>query len=161
FHDDDEESGEPHPPNFYLEYTTSPYTSVNPYYTTPQPYTTKSVNYYSISTTKSYFNFQNYGSQSTTKSPYSFQSYQRQETTPQNVYNNQQQQHTTKNPYIGDYYRLRKLTTKNPYDFASFAKGFQDINNNYLKRSYNVASYYDSSNVRNRTTNFNTQTATR
>ncbi|XP_050296767.1 A disintegrin and metalloproteinase with thrombospondin motifs 1 isoform X2 [Anthonomus grandis grandis] len=62
---------------------------------------------------------------------------------------------TTQNAYVGSYYAFLQKTTRSPYDFRDFGKkstenpysssgfGYNDnINNNYLKRSYNVASYY-------------------
>ncbi|XP_076269046.1 sol narae metalloprotease isoform X2 [Rhynchophorus ferrugineus] len=44
-------------------------------------------------------------------------------------------------------------TTKNPYDFGDFGKkANEDLNSNYLKRSYNSASYFgDSSDLKNST----------
>ncbi|CAH1121894.1 unnamed protein product [Ceutorhynchus assimilis] len=76
---------------------------------------------------------------------------------------------TTLNPYIGNYYALIKQTTRSPYDFRDFGKKFStttttenpygnvgfgyndNINNNYLKRSYNAASYYGDSSTLNKT----------
>lgn len=155
FYDEGEENyqnNQAYPPNTYSEYTTlppypyyqqqpeEPYN--NPYSTNPPPQNY----YYNVySTTKSPYNFENFGKQSTPGyySP-----------TP-----------STKNPYVGNYYQLIQQTTKNPYDFGNFGQttknpytvNYNDnINNNYLKRSYNTASYYsDSSNVRNVTANFN------
>lgn len=104
----------------------------NDYSTTTQSvYSSQTSKYYfqPISTTKSPYDFKNFGiiSTSTTAQP--------SENTP--------------------YYFTKRSTTRNPYDFGNFGKttpnniNFEDnINNNYLKRSYNVASYYsDSSNI--------------
>lgn len=64
----------------------------------------------------------------------------------------------TQSPIVVNFIKFKVQTTKSPYDFADFFKDIyttkgpydrDDINNNYLKRSYNLASYYDSSNVRN------------
>lgn len=147
---DDDTQNNPQPPQTYQEYTTLPpyynyyqYSSEDPYknqYSVPptQPpivYSSSPYKQFSISTTRSPYNFENFGQQFTTQ-PVA-------------------QPQTTKNPYIGNYYQIIQQTTKNPYDFANFGqppKSYynENVNNNYLKRSYNTASYYsDSSNVRN------------
>lgn len=144
----------PVPPQTYDEYTTLP-----PYYNYYQyqsedPYVN---NQYNSPSTKNYISFKPF-SISTTRSPYNFENFAQQYNTQTNYYPpQQQQQQTTKNPYVGNYYQIIQQTTKNPYDFANFGKNYHDnVNNNYLKRSYNAASYYsDSSNVRNVTANFN------
>lgn len=184
FHDDEEATPEniqqTQPPYFQYSTTQSPYlyTTTQPphtpsYYTTQTPYkppptstyytttttrpTTKFsyLNFFSVSTTKSPYDFKNFGRAFqqptttqrptyTTKSPYTF-SY-----TTKNPYGDNVS--TTKNPYIGDYYILRSKTTKSPYDFGDFGrttKNYHDnINNNYLKRSYNSASYFQASSNR-------------
>lgn len=138
FHEDEEEVRTPN----YYDYTTHPYNpnpppSYNPY-TTPQ----RPPGFFQYSTTKSPYDFNNFANQYTTKNPYQ---------TTQNYYSQ-----TTPNPYVGNYYQLIQQTTKNPYDFANFGRNNYDINNNYLKRSYNAANYYsDSSNVRNKSAVFN------
>ncbi|XP_044263174.1 venom metalloproteinase 3 isoform X2 [Tribolium madens] len=138
FHEDDEEVNQrPETPNYY-DYTTPPYNPNPPSY---NPYTTPK-QFYQFSTTKSPYNFNNFARQYTSKNPY--------QTT--HTYYSQ----TTPNPYVGNYYQLRLQTTKNPYDFANFGRNNYDINNNYLKRSYNTANYYsDSSNIRNKSAVFN------
>ncbi|XP_049826682.1 A disintegrin and metalloproteinase with thrombospondin motifs 16 isoform X2 [Aethina tumida] len=137
--------------DYYSTTTTTTTTTQNPYYTT-KSYTFKPFNYFSISTTKSPYDFHNFGKEYTTQKPYTNNYY-----TTQNPYSPTQ---STSNPYVGNYFNVRRQTTKSPYDFADFGKqttknpyslNYNDnINNNYLKRSYNAASYYsDSSNVRN------------
>ncbi|KAF5298699.1 hypothetical protein FQA39_LY11709 [Lamprigera yunnana] len=111
-------------------------TTVPPtYITTEQEYTTSKPFFFSF-TTASPLNLQKYFH--TTKT-LSYRTYT----------HNTNSHSSTYNPYVGKFYEIQKQTTKNPYDFANFAKNYQDINSNYLKRSYNVASYYDSSNVEN------------
>ncbi|RZC33117.1 venom metalloproteinase 3, partial [Asbolus verrucosus] len=137
FHEDEEEVNyqRPETPNYYNEYTTPPYyrsENPTPYYPTQSPYTTsyKPFGFHRFSTTRSPYDFKHFGQQYTTKSPYQTSKTYHSQTTP--------------NPYVGNYYQLRQQTTKNPYDFANFGRNY-DINNNYLKRSYNAASYYSDS----------------
>ncbi|XP_008195683.1 A disintegrin and metalloproteinase with thrombospondin motifs like isoform X2 [Tribolium castaneum] len=138
FHEDDEEVNQrPETPKYY-DYTTPPYNPNPPSY---NPYTTPR-QFYQFSTTKSPYDFNDFARQYTSKNPYQ---------TTESYYSQ-----TTPNPYVGNYYQLRLQTTKNPYDFANFGRNNYDINNNYLKRSYNTANYYsDSSNVRNKSAVFN------
>lgn len=61
------------------------------------------------------------------------------------------------NTFLGNYFNTLMKTTKSLYDFGNFGittqRTFSDnfnvnVDNNYLKRSYDIASYYvDSSNV--------------
>lgn len=143
------------PPNSYSDYTTLP---PYPYY---QYQPEEPHDPYNTPATKSPPNYY-YNVYSTTKSPYNFESFGKQSTSS---YYGSEQTPSTKNPYVGNYYQLIQQTTKSPYDFANFGQttknpytmNYHDnINNNYLKRSYNSASYYgDSSNTRNVTANFN------
>uniref|UniRef100_A0A1Y1MQZ3 Peptidase M12B domain-containing protein n=5 Tax=Photinus pyralis TaxID=7054 RepID=A0A1Y1MQZ3_PHOPY len=150
FHEEDEDLGETVPPDNHIQTTPPPYphqyqyespeTTQTPYVTSPKTYTTSKPFFFSFSTSKPQTHFSKYfhTTKSITSRTYSHQT---------NGIS------TTHNPYVGKFYELQKQTTINPYDFANFAKRYQDINNNYLKRSYNVASYYDSSNVQNTQTN--------
>ncbi|KAJ8923959.1 hypothetical protein NQ315_006735 [Exocentrus adspersus] len=120
------------------EYSASTRTvSQTPYYTTK--FTFKPLNLFTFSTTKSPYDFKNFGKVSTALTSPSTTNLPVSSTT---IY--------TTNPYIGTFYNIRK-TTKNPYDFGSFGKTTQsvndNVNNNYLKRSYNDASYYSDSNI--------------
>ncbi|KAK9892086.1 hypothetical protein WA026_018287 [Henosepilachna vigintioctopunctata] len=113
-----------------------------------KPSTYKKFNRFSISTTRSPYDFQHFGKLST-------------QTSISNLQNLLFPKSTTTNPYVGNYYQLRKLTTRNPYNFANFGRTsknpynteFDDINNNYLKR--NAASFLPSdSNIMNNFTAF-------
>ncbi|XP_017774534.1 PREDICTED: A disintegrin and metalloproteinase with thrombospondin motifs 1 isoform X2 [Nicrophorus vespilloides] len=164
------------PYNYYTTTTQRPYTqkqystTQNRYYTTTTTSTTTTQSPYYTKLTTRYQPFQPF-SISTTRSPYDFQHYFKQTTstttrkpfyttrTPYTYTTTTAKPNTTKNPYIGNYFLLKQKTTRNPYDFANFGKNYQttntanyndNINNNYLKRSYNSASYFsDSSNIRN------------
>ncbi|KAF5308591.1 hypothetical protein FQR65_LT06139, partial [Abscondita terminalis] len=162
FHDDDEDSSVTKPPEKRVHSTPNPFqyhfhqspkhtqtTPPSTIFTTSKTYTSKTYTtskpfFFSFSTTPSFIDkfFR------TTKSPTTYRTFSHHTNSPS----------STSNPFVGKFYELQKQTTKNPYDFANFAKHYQDINNNYLKRSYNVASYYDSSNIQN--TNSNAQTDT-
>lgn len=93
----------------------------------------------SITTTQRYI----FSPVSSTRSPYDF--------------NNFPTQKQYENSFLGNYFSTLRKTTKSPYDFANFGRTTQNpfsqnfndhIDNNYLKRSYNIASYYsDSSNL--------------
>lgn len=107
------------------------------------PSTLKRFNLFTLSTTKSPYDFKNFGKFSTQNSfsdKFSLS----------NLRNFLFPKSTTTNPYIGNYYQLRKLTTRNPYNFSNFGRttkspytsNFDEINNNYLKR--NAASYFPS-----------------
>lgn len=102
---------------------------------------------------------------STTKSPYDFQHFTQKEST-QHVYTTSTVKtvvtvtSSTINPYIGTYYQLRRRTTKSPYDFADFGKHFkgssvendENVNKNYLKRSYASDNFFESSSNSENTT---------
>ncbi|XP_045468119.1 A disintegrin and metalloproteinase with thrombospondin motifs 16 isoform X2 [Harmonia axyridis] len=173
----------PEQPQYY-DYNTSPQPPQNPYYQfnnfdDPNNY---NQNYYSLSMDPSFVPTKksddynpatlkrfNLFTLSTTKSPYDFKNFGKFPTqnsfvdkfSLSNLRNFLFPKSTTTNPYIGNYYQLRKLTTINPYNFSNFGRttkspytlNFDDINNNYLKR--NAASYFPSdTNIMNNFTAF-------
>ncbi|KAK9685484.1 ADAMTS cysteine-rich domain 2 [Popillia japonica] len=99
---------------------------------------------FSISTTKSPYDFQRFNHKSFSSTPYN------------NLYTTSTAKtivtitSSTINPYIGNYYQLRHRTTKSPYNFADFGKNFKNtnvdnddsLNRNYLKRSYVSDSFF-------------------
>lgn len=135
-------------PNIYNpDFSSSTKTSSQvPHRTTK--FTFRPFNLFTVTTTKSPYDFKNFGKSSTTLTSSSTNNVQTNSLNPFT---------STANPYVGNYYNIRRQTTKNPYDFGNFGKTTQsaynvkendNINNNYLKRSYNDASYYlDSSNL--------------
>lgn len=128
-------------------YDNNPNLIQNQYTSSAQPYySTKKYYFQPITTTRSPYDFKNFGFTSSVN-PYSTSN------EPSTNSNSPNQN----NPYINSFLNFRRQTTKNPYDFGNFGKTTQspyninyddNINNNYLKRSYNIASYYsDSSNI--------------
>ncbi|XP_044745503.1 A disintegrin and metalloproteinase with thrombospondin motifs 16 isoform X2 [Coccinella septempunctata] len=179
--DDEEIEGyqKPEQPQYY-NYNTSPQPPINPYYQfnnfdDPNNY---NQNYYSSSMDPSFVPTKKNGefpstikrfnlfTLSTTKSPYDFKNFGKFPTQQSfadkfNLRNFLFPKSTTTNPYLGNFYQLRKLTTINPYNFSNFGRttkspyalNLDEINNNYLKR--NAASYFPSdSNIMNNFTAF-------
>lgn len=166
FHDDEDEIN-------YSDYTTANpyfnqfnqqqnYYNQNPVYNQDFYYTTTTTStqsplYY---TSKSYNTLKPFFF-TTTRSPYNFKDFGVQYSNP---YSHSPAISTTQNPFSNSFFSsFRRQTTKSPYDFADFGRtsknpslynlNFNDnINNNYLKRSYNTATFFsDSSSVRNKT----------
>ncbi|XP_018564553.1 A disintegrin and metalloproteinase with thrombospondin motifs 1 isoform X2 [Anoplophora glabripennis] len=110
-------------------------------------FTYRPLNLVAITTTKSPYDFKNFGKPSTTLIASSTNTVQ-----VNSPYT------STTNRYVGNYYSIRRQTTKSPYDFGNFGKttpnlynvnDSDNVNNNYLKRSYNDSSYYsDGSDIR-------------
>ncbi|KRT84676.1 hypothetical protein AMK59_1687 [Oryctes borbonicus] len=141
----------------------SPYAPYRPFqYQNPNPSSQRTT--FPSSTYRSFPNF----SVSNTKSPYDFQHFTNRPVTQ--IYDNLHTISTTKvtvatisstlNPYIGNYYELRQRTTKSPYNFADFGKHLKNtnienddnLNKNYLKRSYVSDNFFmESNNSKNST----------
>lgn len=128
---------------YQLAYQNSPVqTSQNPFQTSFFPVTTPRFVFSSVSTTRS---------------PYDFNFFPTNKPSPFVSSPDVSRVNPNENFFLGNYFETLRKTTKSPYDFGNFGKTspspfvqiFNDnIDNNYLKRSYNVASYYsDSSNL--------------
>nr|CAH7747888.1 unnamed protein product [Callosobruchus chinensis] len=122
-------------PNQQSSYDTIP-NQQNPYQNT----------FTSTSTPITRFSFKyNFVPFSTTKSPYNFENFAKTAKSP------------STSSFLKNFFSTRRSTTKSPYDFANFGVStespysityHENVNNNYLKRSYSDASYFtDSSNV--------------
>ncbi|GJQ78637.1 hypothetical protein Trydic_g11742 [Trypoxylus dichotomus] len=149
--------------NYNSNRQSTPFQSYSPHvpyrsyqYQTPNPLSLRTTSLSSTSRPISSF------SVSITKSPYDFQYFTNRPVTQ--IYDNLHTTSTTKvivatisstlNPYVGNYYELRQRTTKSPYDFADFGKHFKNtnienddnLNKNYLKRSYVSDNFFMESN---------------
>ncbi|CAH1958565.1 unnamed protein product [Acanthoscelides obtectus] len=140
-------------PQYYTQYDTNQHSSYNTVSNQPSPYDTvpNQQNPYqntftSTSAPITRFSFKyNFVPFSTTKSPYNFENFAKTAKSPSTA------------SFLKNIFSTRRATTKSPYDFANFGISTEspysisyhdNVNNNYLKRSYNDASYYtDSSNV--------------
>lgn len=94
---------------------------------------------------------------STSRSPYDFNQFSSPTPNPYLITPDLVSVDPNENSFLGNYFNTLRKTTKSPYDFGNFGRTSQNpfnqnfndnIDNNYLKRSYNLASFYsDSSNL--------------
>nr|CAI5829210.1 unnamed protein product [Callosobruchus analis] len=136
-------------PLYYTQYDTnqhSPYNTVpnqqSSYDSVPNQQNPYQNTFTSTSSPITRFSFKyNFVPFSTTKSPYNFENFAKTAKSP------------STSAFLKNVFSTRRATTKSPYDFANFGGSTEspyhdNVNNNYLKRSYNDASYFtDSSNV--------------
>lgn len=147
------------PPNLPYENvkTTTPKQTPLPYYQYNSYQNQNTPPSTSTTTTKQFVYKFSFPPFSTTRSPYNFDNFGRPSTTTTTTTTTTPTPTHSTHFFGGNFFGFQRQTTKNPYDFGNFGKTTEnpynvkysnDNINNYLKRSYNAASYYsDSSNI--------------